>query len=395
MVSPETQAETPPFYRNVKVIKILAQLGAALAVVGFAIYEFRLTSNNLSARGLQGLTDFDFLKSPRDFRIPQSGRPDDEAIWKGILFGGVKNTLLVVAVGVPITMVLGTVLGVMRLSSNWLMKKIATAYVETIRNIPPLLVIIFFSTSVIAGLPAMADAPSIFGLFRYSNRFMGFMTIKDDGNLNYFWLIMLAGLVASVFLARHRRQVSEKTGEAAKPVLYITGLLLGFGVIGYLVLSAPFVLSHPEVTENGLNLVGGMRMSQQYVAVTIGLIIYTASHIAEIVRGSIQAVHKGQDEAAQALALSGFQAYWFIILPQAMRIAIPPLVNQFLNLSKNSSLAIAVGYMEITTHQFTLIGNSNPAPQNVMILMAVYLFISLTISLFANIVNSRLQLVGR
>ncbi len=396
MVSAESQVEAPPFYRDVKKIRIFAQV-AAVIVVAFVVWRtWQTTTGRLEARGLTSLTDFSFLQNPTRFEIPQSGRDSSEAIWKGIVYGGIKNTLLVVLVGIPFTMILGTLIGIMRLSSNWLLSKIATVYVETIRNIPPLLVILFFGLSIIPRLPLMKEAfITPLGGILISRRFFGVATPMNDGNLAIYLAIMGFAFLAAIWLAIHRIRLSEKIGVKGRPVLYGLGLFVGVGAIAYAILGAPFVISYPKVTENGLNVTGGLRISQQYAAVTVALIIYTASHIAEIVRGSIQAVHRGQNEAAEALALSGFQRYWFVVLPQAFRIAIPPLINQMLNLTKNSSLAIAVGYMEITTFQFTLIGNSNPAPQNIIILMGVYLMFSLTISVIANIINRRMQLVGR
>jgi general L-amino acid transport system permease protein len=395
MVSTESQVQAPPFYRDVKKIRIIAQIAAFILVAAFIWYEIQLTSGRLSERGLTSLTDFSFLNTPTRFEIPQSGRDSSEAIWKGIVYGGIKNTLLVVIVGIPFSLILGTLIGIMRLSSNWLLSKIATVYVETLRNIPPLLVILFFSLSVIVRLPLMKDAATPLNVVLISRRFFGVATPMRDGNLAIYLAILGFAFLGAVWLAIHRIKLAERTGAKGRPVLYALGLFLGIGAIAYIILGAPFVISYPEVTESGLNVTGGLRISQQYASVTLALIIYTASHIAEIVRGSIQAVHKGQNEAAEALALSGFQRYWFVILPQAFRIAIPPLINQMLNLTKNSSLALAVGYMEITTFQFTLIGNSNPAPQNIIILMGVYLMFSLTISVIANIINSRMQLVGR
>ena len=169
--------------------------------------------------------------------------------------------------------------------------------------------------------------------------------------------------------------------------------MLAGAVGGYLLLDAPVTISHPEVVGRGIS--GGVAMSIGYGAVVTGLVLYTSSHVAEIVRGSIQAVDRGQGEAAEALGLSPGQRLRYVVLPQAFRIAVPPMINQFLNLTKNSSLAIAVGYAELSALTLVLISQSNPAPQMVVILMAIYLVISIVISVIANVVNRRLQLVER
>ena len=176
---------------------------------------------------------------------------------------------------------------------------------------------------------------------------------------------------------------------------YSLATFLAIGIVAYIVLGGPVGWSTPEVSESGRTIVGGIATNDGYVALTLALGVYTASHIAEIIRGSILAVPKGQGEASNALALSGFQRYRFVVLPQAFRIAVPPIINQFLNLVKNSSLAIAVAFPDITGVVRTAIGNGNPAPQLILILMGCYLAFSLFISLVLNIVNRRLQLVGR
>ena len=178
-------------------------------------------------------------------------------------------------------------------------------------------------------------------------------------------------------------------------MLWSFGTLLVVGITAYIGLSGPVSISWPVVSESGRIIVGGIATNDGYIAITLALGVYTASHIAEIVRGSILAVPKGQNEAANALALSGFQRYRFVVLPQAARIALPPIINQFLNLVKNSSLATAVAFPEITSVVRTAIGNGNPAPQMILILMGCYLAFSLFISLIMNIVNRRLQIEGR
>ncbi len=192
---------------------------------------------------------------------------------------------------------------------------------------------------------------------------------------------------------RRRTKASEVSGAPHHRVIW-AGIPLVVGVVGgYALLDAPITLSHPEAVGRGIS--GGVALSIGYGAVVTGLVLYTSSHVAEIVRGSVQAVDRGQTEAAEALGLSSAQRLRFVVLPQAFRIAVPPMINQFLNLTKNSSLAIAVGYAELAAITLVLISQANPAPQMVLLLMTIYLVISIVISIIANVVNRRLQLVER
>jgi general L-amino acid transport system permease protein len=211
-------------------------------------------------------------------------------------------------------------------------------------------------------------------------------------NSGAYLAVLGAGVLASIAVWIWRTRNFDATGTPHHRFLWGTGTFLLFAIVGFFALGRPFTLSRPVVVD-GRFIEGGYQTVGPYVAVLVALVIYTASHVAEIVRGSIQAVPKGQTEAANALALSGFQRLRFVVLPQAMRIAIPPLINQFLNFTKNTSLSIAVAYAEITLIVFQAIGNANPAPQLIIILMGSYLIFSLTISLLINYLNRRLQLV--
>ena len=200
---------------------------------------------------------------------------------------------------------------------------------------------------------------------------------------------------SSIFVWRWRTKLHEATGKPHHRILWSLGTLLVIGIGAFVAFGGPLRWSYPEVSESGRTIIGGIATNDGYIALTLALGVYTASHIAEILRGSILAVPKGQGEASNALALSGFQRYRYVVLPQAFRIAVPPTINQFLNLVKNSSLAIAVAFPDITALTKTAIGNGNPAPQLILILMGCYLAFSLFISLVLNIFNRQLQLVGR
>ncbi|MCP3993082.1 MAG: ABC transporter permease subunit, partial [Actinomycetia bacterium] len=310
---------------------------------------------------------------------------------------GFLNTIRIILVGIPASLLLGTLVAIARLSSNWLLRKIATGYVEFFRNIPPLVVIIFIWRVVfLEGFPAAAEAwRPVGGWFIFSNSRFSIPSIAGQDNFAVFRLVLLVGLVVALAVGVWRTRVFNETGHPHHRVLWSAGTFLTIGIVAYLALGGPAELSKPGLDEAGRVYTGGFRMQMPYAALTTALVIYTATHIAEIVRGSILAVHRGQEEAANALALSAFQRYRFVILPQAMRIAFPPLINQFLNFSKNSSLALAIGFAEITSLINNLFGQSQPAPQLLLILMLLYLTLSLVLSAIGNLVNRRLQIVGR
>jgi general L-amino acid transport system permease protein len=228
-----------------------------------------------------------------------------------------------------------------------------------------------------------------------SNTVWGIPSFASDGNSGIFWLIVLGALAAAVAVWVWRTRVNVLTGAPHHRVLWSVGVLLAIAVIAFVVLGGPFRWSWPTVSENGRRLENGFVLNFGWISVTVALGLYTASHIAEIIRGSILAVPRGQSEAANALALSGFQRYRFVVLPQAARIAIPPTINQFLNLTKNTSLATVVGYPDITALIKTAIGNGKPAVQLLLVLMMIYLSFSFVISIVMNVVNRRMQLVDR
>jgi general L-amino acid transport system permease protein len=378
----------PPLWRDVRVLRVVAQLVAAVVVgvVGYVLW-FNLT-NNLRAAGIP--IDFGFLRQPLGVDIAGSDLGSGAAIWRGLIVG-IKNTFALVIVGLPLLTVIGVIVGVARLSTNWLVAKAAALYVEVLRNIPPLLIIMVAFNAAILQLPRIENSADLLGLFVVNNRFIAVTGFTAHPGFGLFWSVVGIGLLASIGTWIWRTRHSEATGEPHHRMLWATGLLLVVGVVGFLAVGEPFTLSRPEL--DGRVLEGGYRGLGAYFAVLVALVLYTASHVAEIVRGSILAVPKGQTEAANALALTSFERLRHIVLPQAMRIAIPPIISQYLNYTKNTSLAIAVGYAEITRLTFQAIGNGRPAVQLIAILMAAYLLFSLTISLLVNIVNRRLEYV--
>ena len=402
--SAKGSAGGPPPWRDTKVLVIAAQvaaLGVILSVGDYLWANFRARTDEI---GLE--LNFDFLDQPSGISIADSPLDPNSSI-QNALIAGVKNTFLILIVGIPIAVLLGTLIGIARLSTNWLLTKIATVYVEFFRNIPTLLVIVFTWQALLLGFPREQDSwlirgsstaadsgpPSLEGLFIFNNKRFAFPSIGGDENFGAFQVVFLVGVVAAVAVWVWRTRNFDATGTPHRRVLWSFATLLVISVIGYFVLGGPFSISRPMIEQRIAS--GGVKMQMPYVAVMFGLVLYTASHIAEIVRGSIMSVPKGQVEAGNALALSGFQRYRFVVLPQAFRVAFPPLINQFLNYTKNTSLAIAVGFAETTGVIQNLFGQSRPAPQLLLILMLIYLAFSLILSAIGNLINRRLQIVGR
>ncbi|MGH8911084.1 MAG: amino acid ABC transporter permease [Acidimicrobiia bacterium] len=378
----------PPLWRDLRVLRVVAQV-MAVAVVGAVIYIlwFNLT-NNLRRQGIS--SDFDFLDQPIGVNIAGSN-VGARANVRSALLVGLKNTAALGVVGLPILTVLGVLIGIARLSTNWVVSKLAALYVELFRNLPPLLIIIFAFRAVVLRLPPAREPATPFDWFIISNLSItvpGFTAVEGFA---VFWLVVGLAVVAAAAVWWWRTRVFDRTGAPHHRVLWSGGLIVAVAAAAYFAIGRPVRLSLPVL--DGRAISGGFTGFSSFFAVMGALALYTASHVAEIVRGSIQAVPRGQGEAANALALSGFQRMRHVVLPQAMRIAIPPTINQYLNYVKNTSLAIAVGFADYVAIAFQAIGNGQPAPQVILLVMAGYLFFSLLISLVVNILNRRLQLV--
>ncbi|HUF33144.1 MAG TPA: ABC transporter permease subunit [Acidimicrobiales bacterium] len=386
----QRNATRPPPWRDVRVLRVVAQV-VVLAVVG-AILAWLLNNVRSGLAGLGIDTGFSYLDQSAGFQVPGSdfraGQSRMDAIWVGL-----GNTLRVSVAGIVLATVLGVALGVARLSGNFLLRTGARLYVEAIRNIPLLIIIIFAYLVVVLQLPPAVEAIEIPGVLVLSNRgnSITWPTLPDGAGPAL--VVALVGLVAAAATAWWRTRRFDATG--------IPHHRVGLGLVAFMVAAgAAFVaLGHPigiTVPEaDGRLVAGGMRMGPEYFALLVSLVLYTASHIAEIVRGSIQSVPRGQDEAAKAVALSSGQRLRFVVLPQAFRIAVPPLANQYLNLTKNSSLAVAISYFELTKITGDLIANGSPALQSFALLIVIYLGVSLSIAMLTNLVNRRLTLVER
>src|SRR5680860_1132970 len=338
--------DRPPPWRDVGVLRAVAQMVFLVAVGALLWWLWSNLRTNLASSGIT--TSFNYLDRPGGFDIRGSDYRPSQAIRAAIAVGLV-NTIRVSATGICLALLIGTLVGIARLSPNWLLRRSAALYVETLRNIPVLVIIIFMYSAVLLRLPAITEAIELLGLGVFSNRSVGLPWVETAGD------------------------------HAA--------------YLGFLALGGPVRPSCPAL--EGRLIIGGVQLAPAFAALLTALTLYTASHIAEIVRGSIQAVPKGQTEAANAIALSSFQRLRYVVLPQAFRIAVPPLSNQFLNLIKNSSLAAFIGFPEMVTITNTIISNGNPAPQSIAVLMAAYLVLALSISLVTNLVNRSLALEAR
>lgn len=386
--SPTAQVK-PPFWRNVRVLRWAFQAVFLFLVIVFLLYLWGNLTGNLERLGIR--TDFRFLRQPAGFAIPDSDFRSSQSVLDAFLVGA-RNTAVVSILGIVFATILGVLVGVARLSSNWLVRRAAALYVETLRNIPVLIIIIFWWAGILIRLPSL-DENELFGLVNLSNRGLVLPWLDRTGDLTLFLVVVLVTTVAAALVIRWRTRRFDATGQPHHRVLWGLGVALAGVTLAYLVTGRPFTTSLPEVGSFGTT--GGFRLSPEFGALLIALTLYTASHIAEIVRGSILSVQQGQSEASNALGLSGFQRLRHVVLPQAFRVSVPPLANQYLNLTKNSSLGIAIGYYELTRIARISISQAAPAPQATLVLMLFYLAFSLFIALVTNIVNRRLEIKGR
>jgi general L-amino acid transport system permease protein len=375
------RVRTPP-WRDVRAQRVAGQIAFVVVAVLVAREAFLNLEFGVE-RQAQDLS-FGFLRSRAGFGIKEgiTYSPNDTVLRAFVV--GIANTIRVALAGIVLASILGLIVGVARLSSNWLVRRAALVYVEAFRNTPVLIQIIFWWSAVFLALPAISRSVSIFGLVLVSNRAAAIPWLRPTEGAGVWAITVLAGSVAAVIVWVWRTRVNERTGEPHHRVLWAGGLFLAVALAGFAG-TGPLVADVPEALERGYR--GGFQLTPEFAALLMGLVFYTAAFIAEIVRGSIQAVERGQKEAAEALGLSRFQQLRFVVLPQALRIAIPPINSQYLNLMKNSSLAIAIGYPEIASVSNTIINQKAHETQVLFLMMGTYLAISLAISLVMNVVN--------
>ena len=378
---------SPKFWRDVRVLRWVFQifvLGVVFAIIYWVYGNYQANVERSSVP-----TSFDFLENPASFTIPGTDFDQSSPV-SAAFVRGFQNTMLVAIVGILFSTIVGTLVGIARLSKNFIVKSLASAYVEIIRNLPLLLLITFMNLAVVLQtFPKIEDAWKPFDLFVISNRGLALPWFVGSGTT--LLLIFAVGVAVSLIVMKLERARADRTGHKSRAGIFALLIILGFLLAGWVLLDYSWTLPFVD----GRGTTGGLRMDPSFFALIVALVLYTSSHIAEIVRGSIQAVHKGQGEAADALALSPGQKMRIIILPQAFRIAMPSIGNQYLNLTKNSSLGATISYFELTQIAQITVGNGSPAVPAFTLTLLVYLSISLATSLIVNFFNRRLALVER
>jgi general L-amino acid transport system permease protein len=359
---------------------------AALVWIGFEIVANARA--NLQAQRIT--SGFGFLNNTAGFDVSQSLIPySGSDTYTRVFLVGLLNTLLVSIIGIFFATVIGFLVALGRLSPNWLLSRISGGYVELIRNLPPLFQILFWYLAVLSALPNPRQSISLFGSFFLSNRGLVVPKPIAHGGLEPFALAILVAIVASLLLQRYARQQLFESGRLVKIWPYVVGLLIGLPLLTALLFGAPVTFEIPEL--KGFNFSGGSRIIPEFVALTVALSTYTAAFIAEIVRAGIQSVHKGQMEAGSSLGLQRGSVLRLIVVPQAMRVILPPLTNQYLNLTKNSSLAVAIGYPDlVSVFAGTTLSQTGQAIEIIAITMGVYLLISLVTSAIMSFYGWRL-----
>jgi len=383
----------PAPWNDPRVRAIVYQVLTLAVVILFFAYIVNNTLINLQRQGIA--SGFGFLDKAAGFGIPQSlihyteRSPNSRVFWVGLL-----NTLLVAGVGIALATVLGFVIGLARLSSNWLVARLATIYIEIIRNVPLLLQILFWYFAALQALPHPRESMAFADLFYFNNRGLYAPKPLFEDGAGWVGLALLVAIVAAIGVAHWAKRRREATGEPFHTVYAVLGLLIGLPLLALLATGMPISFEHPEMGRFKLD--GGLVLLPELLALALALSIYTAAFIAETVRAGILSVTHGQIEAAHAIGLKHGQTLRLVVIPQALRVIIPPLTSQYLNLTKNSSLAVAIGYPDFV-NVFTgiVLNQTGQAVEVIAITMAVYLTLSLLTSAFMNWYNRRMALVER
>jgi len=388
----DSQSEKIPFWLDPKKRAIVYQIGT-LCMVGLLAYY--LVSNTLENLERQSVaTGFGFLQKESSFEIGESLIPYSAASSYGrALIVGALNTLLVSFIGIILTVILGTIVGISRLSTNWLVSKLAAIYIEVFQDIPILLQLFFWYALFYEILPGPRQALNPFAGVFLCNRGLVFAIPEFQVTHAYMGIAFLVGCIAVYFLRRWARQRQANTGQIFPVFRVSLGILLLFPFITWLVGGTPTAMSVPEL--KGFNFQGGVNVSPEFAALLLGLVLYTAAFVAEAVRAGIQSVSKGQREAAMSIGLKTGQVLQLVILPQALRVIIPPLTSQMLSLTKNSSLAVAIGYPDFVSVANTTMNQTGQSLEGVALIMLVYLIFSLSTSAFMNWYNKKVKLVER
>jgi general L-amino acid transport system permease protein len=374
---------------NPRVRSALYQIGLVLALAWLG-YQFALNAAaNLGARHIA--SGLGFFQNTAGFGISFSLIPYSETDTYGRAFlVGLLNTLLVAGLGIVLATVLGFMVGIGRLSSNWLVARIAGGYVELIRNLPLLFQILFWYLAVLGTLPEPRQSFSALGAIFINKRGFVVPTLRPDENFVYVWVALALGGLATIALGLWARRMRERSGRMIPVLWKAIALVVGLPLATFVAAGLPIEVDAPRLV--GFNFVSGTRIPSEFVALLIALTTYTASFIAEVVRAGILAIPRGQSEAGLALGLRRGQLLRLILIPQALRIIVPPLTNQYLNLTKNSSLAVGIGYPDLfAVFAGTTLNQTGQAIEIIAITMAVYLSLSVATSMLMNWYNARVR----
>jgi general L-amino acid transport system permease protein len=389
----DQQPAKPPFWADPRVRAIAFQILTLGAVVAFGVYIVNNTLHNLASRGIS--SGFGFLSREAGFGIAMSLIPYTELSSYGrAFFVGLLNTILVAVCGIALATAIGFLMGIARLSHNWLVARLATVYVEIVRNVPLLLQLLFWYQVVLQALPAPKESIG-FGESVFLN-VRGLFTPKPVFGEGFGMIViaLVVAIVAVVLLARWAKRRRDATGQQFHTVYASVAILLGLPLVVFVAVGMPLTFEYPELGR--FRIEGGLGLIPEFVALLVGLSVYTGAFIAEIVRAGILSVSKGQIEAAHALGLRPNPTLRLVIIPQALRVIIPPLTSQYLNLTKNSSLAVAIAYPDlVSVFAGTVLNQTGQAVEAIAMTMAVYLTLSLLISGGMNWYNARMALVER
>jgi len=385
-------AEKVPFWLDPRKRAIIFQF-LSIGVVGLIVWY--LVSNTVVNLQKQSIaTGFGFLKKEAAFEIGESLIPYSAAdTYIRALLVGALNTIKVSFVGIVVTILLGTIIGVARLSTNWLVAKLSAIYIEVMQDLPILLQLVFWYAIFYESLPPPSEALCPGAGIYLCKRGVAFTVPEAHPAHLYMVIAFLLGCVAAYFIRRWARKRQERTGQYFPVFRASLALIIGLPLIVWLAAGSPMKMNAPKLTV--FNFEGGLTVSPEFMALLLGLVLYTSAFVAEVVRAGIQSVGKGQREAAMSIGLRPTQVLNLVILPQALRVIVPPLTSQMLNLTKNSSLAVAIGYPDFVSVANTTINQTGQSIEGVALIMAVYLVFSLSTSAFMNWYNRRVALVER
>ena len=382
---------------NNEVRALFIQVATVAIIFSLFYVMIQNLNENIEARGivsgftfLEGRSGFDILPFLGSYIVKFSPNSTNLEVF----YVAIINTFVCAGVGIILSTILGLLIGIARLSSNYLISRLSNAYIELFRNIPILLQILFWYNIFLNALPHPKKSISFLDFIFINNR--GFYLpnpIPQDGFL-WVFIAFIIGVGSAIYLKRHFKRKQDETGQQTNTIGYSLALILLFPIVVFLLLGSPLQLDYAILGK--FNLKGGLAIVPEFVALTLALSVYTATYIAEAIRSGIEAVDKGQKEAAAAIGLTPIQSLKLVVLPQALRVSIPPTINQYLNLTKNSSLAAAIGYPELmSAFGGTVLNQVGQAIEILTMVMLVYLVISLAISVLLNYVNKKMAIQGR